>query len=859
MIAVQLFIKKNTIVVSGTITDPNIFPYTGVKDSTASFAVNEFKGHYIKITKGTGVGSVAWIVSNTSTILTLQTGIQTDATSAYKIYRADYQKLDLFKEEKISLTSQIANANDIGKVFTDFSQSFTIPASKRNNKILSHWYESSIDDGFDHRVRYDGFIEINTQRFKDGNFQLEKASKKNGFIESYTVTFYGNLIQLKDILQDDKLASLDFSIYNHVWDYANVQTRIESITTTGDIKYPLIGSKRKFYYKDASHPLEDITTTAGAINWNELFPAIKISNIFLRIKAKYGIDFTGSFLNEDQFKKLYLYLKPATELSFISEPKRLNYNVITLGPFPQMNLATDIITINFITPNNYRTITMDTYITPQAGYTTVPYTIIVYKNNIVYRTYPNLVGSTGVQLDRLDWRDYQGTIQEYYCTIAATGNFQYDSKIEMQIVTSAITVVNYRADANIDTIYAYINIGNYIPDMKISDFITGIVKAFNLMIIPKANNVYDLSHLEMYYNAGKILDITKYTYSNDEEIERPKLFKSINLTYEKSTNVLNNAFKGLWGTDYGDLIYRPISSNESSSYDVKLPFENVLFERAVNSQFETATIVDKDMKPYIPKPMLIYCNSINTTPFTGTDRIQLKTPTSYVQLATYNRFSNEYDSFPADPLHVGLMTMNFGNEQSPWLNVLAPRGLYFRQYKNYIDNLYNIKTRIVKIKALLPPSLMTLKVLKGTIQKCGISLNDRLIIRNKRYIINSFTTDLTSGETDFELITDYRGVNAASTVGYRFANNDDIKVDKTAQDIEVVIYLNDYDYFGVKAAINYLIYPITGLPEYQDLVLPVTILENTSGVDRYDEIGIEYYRDGVLEVTEYINVTQFAI
>jgi hypothetical protein len=339
------------------------------------------------------------------------------------------------------------------------------------------------------------------------------------------------------------------------------------------------------------------------------------------------------------------------------------------------------------------------------------------------------------------------------------------------------------------------------------------------------------------------------------DIERPKLFKAVNFQYEKSSNILNNAFKGLYNTEYGDLIYANSNSNENSNYDIKLPFENVLFEKTVGENFLTASIIDKDYKPYTPKPMLFYRNDIQSlsTP------IIMTTETGTTTFNSYVRFSNEYNSLPTDLTYSHLMSMNFSNEQSPWYNVLAPQGLYYRHYKNYIDNLYNIKTRIVKVKALLPASLLASTVTGGKGNKLGIALNDRLIIRNKRYIINNFTTDLTTGETNLELITDYRGINAASSVGYRFASMPDIQVDKTAQDIEVIIYKNDYDSFGVKGATNYLIYSTTGLPETNDLLLPISISENTSGVDRYDKVGIEYYKNGILEVTEYIIVLQTAI
>jgi len=39
-----------------------------------------------------------------------------------------------------------------------------------------------------------------------------------------------------------------------------------------------------------------------------------------------------------------------------------------------------------------------------------------------------------------------------------------------------------------------------------------------------------------------------------------------------------------------------------------------------------------------------------------------------------------------------------------------------------------------------------------------LSLKDRLIIRDKRYIINSMPIDLTTGETNLELLTDFRDI-----------------------------------------------------------------------------------------------------
>ena len=70
------------------------------------------------------------------------------------------KRIELFEDEKISITSSVQDIADVSKAKTDFTQSFTIPASETNNDIFKHWYESSIDGGFDHRIKYDPKIHL---------------------------------------------------------------------------------------------------------------------------------------------------------------------------------------------------------------------------------------------------------------------------------------------------------------------------------------------------------------------------------------------------------------------------------------------------------------------------------------------------------------------------------------------------------------------------------------------------------------------------------------------------------------------------------------------------------------------------
>ena len=47
------------------------------------------------------------------------------------------QRIELFKDEVISLTETIQNVKDIAKVFTDFTKTFSVPATKETINYLN--------------------------------------------------------------------------------------------------------------------------------------------------------------------------------------------------------------------------------------------------------------------------------------------------------------------------------------------------------------------------------------------------------------------------------------------------------------------------------------------------------------------------------------------------------------------------------------------------------------------------------------------------------------------------------------------------------------------------------------------------
>jgi hypothetical protein len=225
-------------------------------------------------------------------------------------------KIELFEDEQINVTSSVQNINDISKVFTDFSQSFTVPASTVNNQIFQHFYQTDVDSTIDHNIRRNALLEIDLTTFRRGKIQIEKANVKNGQPENYQLTFYGEIRTLKDLFGEDKLNQLDFNALEFAYTGTQIYNRIIDLATDYDVRYPLIASNRLWTYH---HGSEDITQNAHAIQYDELFPAVKINKIFGEIENKYGVTFTGTFLTDPRFTKCFLYGKNTNEYTFLTE------------------------------------------------------------------------------------------------------------------------------------------------------------------------------------------------------------------------------------------------------------------------------------------------------------------------------------------------------------------------------------------------------------------------------------------------------------------------------------------------------------------------------------------------------------
>jgi hypothetical protein len=719
------------------------------------------------------------------------------------------QRIELFKDERISITSSVQDIADVSKAKTDFTQSFTIPASQTNNIIFKHWYESAIDGGFDQRRKYNGFIEIDTIPFREGGFALNSVNFKNNKPASYNIIFFGNAKSIKDLLKEDKLSSLDFSDLNHAFAPSEVISRITS--NSASVAYPLFAHDRLYSYDDAS--ATDVTTNTGAIVWNSLFPAVSLSTILQKIEDKYGLTFTGAFTNYVQFSKLWMLFKNAERFVALTEPQKIDFTSKESGlNNEEVNLTTDEIGFSTRFGGGKRIIRIRIEPTDL----TIRYVVLIYKNGVLFNSFSDLIGNTISTFFESNLNS-QNVNDKYTLFIQSEGLMTYKGILRYYTKINSIGSYSSLIASGINqTTIPNINISTYAPELKLIDLINGLIKMFNLVFIPIDSTTFEIIPLELYYNNGKFNDISGNIITDDIEIRKTSMYKNINFKYQKSEAILNNKFNELFtpqrGYDYGDLTYEQIDSLESSTFSVDLPFENTLFERKTDSSFQTITFKNRELNNYVPKPLLMYDNGLQNV------SIPIKIEgVSFTDVTNYRRFSNDIDN-------AGLITLNWGEEVSSWQLDVASNGLYQRHYQNYLGNIFNLKGRLLVVKCKFTSPELT-----------NVQLNDRIVIRDKRYTINKLNADLTTGETTLELLTDYRDGEVA--IGNRYSSEDIYFVSNQAQTFEIMLLATNGQVLETISIDSPFVF-YDEITYSENTILEVTILENTTGIERSGVVRI---------------------
>jgi hypothetical protein len=676
----------------------------------------------------------------------------------------DGTKADLFKGDNITINENLKNLKDLSKVFTAFTYQFTLPASRTNNKIFKHYYNYNITDGFDARIRVDANIEISNLPYKKGRIALNSVELKNNKPHSYKVTFFGKTVVLKDLIGDDylhELSDLDLDLEYDQTRLLGMLTQDPSIQT-GDyagFTIPLITPEQRIFY-DTNQTVENSgniyhdSTTKQGVKLLQLKYAVSLSKLITAIENEYtGVEFASdSFFkdsNED-VQKLYMWChRNAKGTKLVSGG---GYSV-------EMDTATSTNTLGIPSRGSLsngdvsvaQTATFTPIINIASGSRGKIVDVLVKKNNVVVTEYKgisnNLNTLEAISAVSSDVLSIEINTYEEDITFSQLG-FSTTYTDGQGVATDTFSVFNSTYNASF-----FFNPKDNLPKMKVIEFLSGLFRMFNLVAYVQDDGKIQVTPLQEYYSSD-VIDINKYVDSDSHEVAVALPFKEIDFEYNGSETILAKQHFEEVSTNkfrWGEVEYKAADgvNIDGDIFKLELPFSHMKFERLIDAyDFSNVTgitwgySVDREEKPIKEKPLLFFVENVTAgfiisyidrtghTGYNGNINIplnsQTKTSTKNIHFnAEFNEFS-EYDADPATDTPAGVDT------------------LFKRFYQSYIENIFDKKSRLIKLELVLPLTQLT-----------QIKLYHKILYKDKYFRINSMKASLRDGKTTLELINSY--------------------------------------------------------------------------------------------------------
>lgn len=671
-----------------------------------------------------------------------------------------YQKLTLFKDEDILVNFILKDANDLSKIFSTYTQTFTIPADDNNLVILGYYFNTELARSG--KISFDAKIYIKKSLFKIGTIEIVNGNYERNRLVSFTITFSTGVGLLLKLMGTDKLSDLNFDNigfnYNKDWVYNQIQNG----SLSNDVQVPLISTDRVWSYNDGA--LFDIKPGSGkAITFKELKPAIRFDSIMQTIINKYSLNVDCPLFSRDEYRKMFIWLN-----SLSTEKKRKV--VLPLGVysnignsyfFTETNLPEDYYLIRVFNTNynvNRRMTIMAQLLDLRdntTGDVLADTDITIYyvdkntnTNLAVITAKTNSIGTL-----QTNWTIPQPSVTtDYYIRFFAESNevIRYnsfnivcktnDTSPSVTPVTSALQGLYYEPK---------FDISNYLGDISVLDFFGSFFKMFNISVIENniTNKMTFLTPDELYTNT---LDYTEFVDIKSHTIKPQPAYKTYDFKYIDSEYFRNYEFKKLVGLEYGELKYNRNDIGTSGEYIIEPKFGimNYFYLQsnlgALNLKTSYGFIggEDKDAttqlyKPYKPKGLtLMYIeDKIPITVNGATTSVNFSKTTGITPLTNYIRFGNQEDLVDANNDNSLTFSVDVEDVYGSFT-----KNLFTNYYDSTIQRIVNGNTRTFTISAVLP-----------TYEINRFSLRNIIIIGDRRFTIDSATINIITGDTKLVL------------------------------------------------------------------------------------------------------------
>ena len=649
--------------------------------------------------------------------------------------------LDLFKDEPIPLVLNIDDFTNVAEADASYSKSFDIPGTKNNNIFFNNIFNITASSDFDTHKKTKIIVKENTLNTFEGYMQLNDISIKDNIV-TYNITIYSEVVNLKESIGNKVFRDLDLSELDNAFTSNNIENSWTGIldlfnplpansfagttgaTTTSVLKYPMVN------WTNISMGSNNHINMGYLVDYFR--PWVNALYLLQNIFRDAGYTFTSTFLNSTTFNKLFVDFNYDNSQAVADENIQADDIIGTYGTSGAIVNATTVSGGN------------------AALYDLVTDKITVNQNGSIVEVFGNLyfisdIDDVEITLHHTN-TSYPANVpsgyvlysgQTYSIISAGFGDITLDAGEQcwMQIkgIGGSVSIdtstnnswLGWHVSNDDNTNLNDILLG-FRGDTSQWEFFKGFIDMFKLVILVDENNPNNLL-IEPYADwvgAGNELDWTN-KIDKDEFLYTPidGLARDISFNFTEDANAwetvaLNHPNKWLWGYNFASGI--EIIDKDNDEVEIT-PFSDTLVDDIMGGNTAMPRIVDNSainggyaLHYWENNIRLLYDNGVHTF-----------NSVTY----TLGGFSNETDRLVFSavndyPITSTSKSLRFNTIAEPYDNNVLLNNLYNTYWAQYIDELYNKDTRIIKVEAFLNADDIT-----------KLNFNDTILIKSTRYRI----------------------------------------------------------------------------------------------------------------------------
>ena len=717
-----------------------------------------------------------------------------------KIYAdSKYFNVDLFDNEPIELTKSIIELTEPEQRKSDYTKTINIPGTANNNSIFSNIFDvnHSIlnEDNANFYVDFDPRKKANCILYREGIPQLRGYLQMTSIniIDEQNITYelvvYGRVANLFQDVGDNLLTDYDFSEYTHLWTETNVRNSINtSIIINGVTALFQLG--RGYVYPLIDYGFDN--NKQQTYNVDQLYPAIYVKTILDKILKTHGYRYestiqSNNFLNSLDFKRLII---PASGVPRLTDAQIIDKTFV-VDRTSDNNLGaatTNIVKLIFNrTKQNTNPVGVaanhSSWVVPTGGGGTYNFVLKLFFNielnssvslpsgdsvffimNIYIRNTSGRVLNPG-GTSQLVKMDVNNRSQDLSCVFQTDNRLIYDGdeiEVYWQIRNVLIfgLAISFLSPSDLNIIiktgtefydipkpelseFSYINPTSALPELKAKDFLTALIKMFNLYIEPNQldDRLLAIEPRDVYYNSN-VVDITNNLDVSKDFIQKPMGaldFKRLEFSYAMDDDYWNKDYTDKYNYNHGFKRLEVANDFLVETKKIELPFAPTPLAKPTTDRIIPQIVWWKDQNSVngrvnkTAKPRILYYGGLKYTGSPLTINSNGTPPTT----STYSSYG--YAGHIDDPANPNY-DLNWATSQEIYYTIggqtpITINNLYKRYWEKNIKEITDKDSKIIECYMYF-----------NNVELQNLSFRNLYNIDRQYYRLYKVETDLNSNE-----------------------------------------------------------------------------------------------------------------